>query len=77
MAHSHIIQSSYKIQGSDKHIQTEQQVPGLLMGVGQKGNIKGVTSLVSEKITRNPDLPDTAGDRSFQKYRVLTTYSLW
>ena len=76
MAHSHITQSSSKIQGSDKHIQTEQQVPGLLMGFGQKGNIKGVTSLVSEKI-RNPDLPDTAGDRSFQKYRVLTTDSLW
>lgn len=62
MAHSHITQSSPKIQGSDKHIQAKQHIPGLLMGFGQKGNIKGVMLLVSEKITRNLDLPDRAGD---------------
>ena len=49
MAHSHITQSSSKIQGSDKHIQTEQQVPGLLMGFGHKGNIKGVTCLCQKR----------------------------
>ena len=57
MAHSHITQSSPKIQGTDK-----QHIPGLLMGFGQKGNIKGVMLLVSEKITRNLDLPDRADD---------------
>ena len=49
MAHSHITQSSSKIQGSDRHIQTEQQVPGLLMGFGQKGNIRGVTLLCPKR----------------------------